>query len=139
MLAVRLHAGDEAAAELAAYEAAAKLPTNELVSCDDVDHDTGTLDILDKKSGEWRRASATDSGGSVASYSLVSLIAFCFAFEDGPLTWPPRARVGVSRVSRNSFHPSVRQWMNPCRLLRARAVLRAIELVSRTASTALSA
>jgi hypothetical protein len=36
MLAVRLHVSDEAAAELAAYEATAELPTNELALCGDV-------------------------------------------------------------------------------------------------------
>ena len=84
--------------------------------CDDVDHDTGTLGILDKNQA---------SGGAlerpnVASGSLVSSMAFCFAFDDGPLTWP-HAREACPACPETPFTPLCPAWMNPCRLLRARA------------------
>jgi len=62
MLAVSLRVGDEAAAELAADEAAAELATDELHDHGEGDHDTATLDILDKKIGLIARPTATEGG-----------------------------------------------------------------------------
>jgi len=104
--------------------------------CDDVDHDTGTLGILDKNQA---------SGGvlrdgerpNVASGSLVSSMAFCFAFDDGPLTWP-HAREACPACPETPFTPLCPAWMNPCRLLR-REQIRSLEVTASTALSAMSA
>jgi hypothetical protein len=84
MLAVSLRVGDEAAAELAADEAAAELATDELHDHGEGDHDTATLDILDKKIGLIEATYRNGRRPDFAKKPLVSLLAFCFAFGDGP-------------------------------------------------------
>jgi hypothetical protein len=83
-LAVGLRIGEEAAAELAADEAAAELATDELVTRGDVAHHTVALDPWEEKIERTVESFRNGERPDFATDSLVSLLAFCFAFDDGP-------------------------------------------------------
>jgi len=84
-----------------------------------------TLDILDKKSGEWRRASATESGRtslairSLAYWRFVSLSMMAVTANRPADIGPARARRRVPRVPKLP-HPSLAAMNEPvCSLLLA--------------------